>query len=331
MGRLELFGAAMKLVVTIDTEEDDWGCYERMGATVENIQQIPILQDIFDEFEVVPTYLVTYPVVNESRAVSILKSILERGRCEIGTHCHPWNTPPYREQTTERNRMLCNLPAELQKEKLVHLHGAITKSFGVTPTTFRAVRWGYGKHVAEGLHSLGYAVDTSVLPFVDWTNQYGPDYSEAVPTPYRFRCDDIKTSFPNGPLLEVPATVGFAGFTGTNFERANRLYRLLTIPPYSMSRAVGLLHHLGVMQKIWLSPENSTGREMIALAKAMMKKGAPILNLFFHSPTVLPGLTPFVRNQSDVRGFLDRLRMFLRFSTDAGIEPVGLSRTAGLF
>jgi hypothetical protein len=178
---------------------------------------------------------------------------------------------------------------------------------------------------------LGYAVDTSVLPFVDWRKQYGPDYSEAVPTPYRFRSSDIKTASSNGPLLEVPATVGFAGLAVTNFKRTNRVHRWLTTPPYSMSKALGLLHHLGVMRKSWLSPENSTGAEMIALAKAMMEKGAPILNLFFHSPTMQPGLTPFVRKQSDVKGFLDRLRMFLKFSADVGIEPVGLSRTAALF
>jgi hypothetical protein len=321
----------MKLVVTIDTEEDDWGRYAHSGHTVHNISLLPGLQRMFDEFEVIPTYLVTYAVATDPHAVSILKSICERGRCEIGMHCHPWNTPPYQEQTTAKNSMICNLPADLQKEKLVCLHEAITESLEVSPVTFRAGRWGYGQHVAEGLYSLGYKVDTSILPFVDWSKEYGPDFSEARSAPYRFHYNDIHAALADGPLLEVPATVGFVGLAGKNFERANRLHRLLRILPYRMSGEVGLLHHLGVVQKIWLSPENSTGREMIALAKTMMRKGAPILNLFFHSPTVQPGLTPFVRNQSDVREFLGRLRMFLRFSADAGIEPVGLSRTAGLF
>lgn len=42
----------MKLVVTIDTEEDTWGKYLPDGYTLENIRRIPALQDLFDEFSV---------------------------------------------------------------------------------------------------------------------------------------------------------------------------------------------------------------------------------------------------------------------------------------
>jgi hypothetical protein len=317
----------MNLVVTIDTEEDQWGRYVAGGHTLHNISQITRLQDLFDEFGVIPTYLVTYPVATDKTAVSILSGILQRGRCEIGTHCHPWNTPPYREELTERNSMLCNLPAELQKEKLMHLHEAIVESFGNTPITFRAGRWGYGQHAAASLHSLGYKVDSSVLPFVDWSRQYGPNFSDADPAPYRFHYDDILSAHPSGSMLEVPATIGFAGLTSSSFETANRVHHALTRPPYSLIRAAGVLHRCGVLQKIWLSPENSTGDEMITLARSMMQRGAEVLNLFFHSPTLQPGLTPFVRNESETREFMARIKMFLRFTADAGVEPIALGST----
>lgn len=317
----------MNLVVTIDTEEDQWGRYVVDGHTLHNISQITRLQDLFDEFGVIPTYLITYPVATDTTAVSILSEILQKGRCEIGTHCHPWNTPPYREELTERNSMLCNLPAELQKAKLVHLHETIVQSFGIAPITFRAGRWGYGQHAAASLHSLGYKVDTSVLPFVDWSSQYGPNFSDADPAPYRFHYDDILSVHPSGPMLEVPATIGFAGLTSSSFETANRVHHTLTRPPYSLIRAAGVLHRCGVLQKIWLSPENSTGDEMIALARSMMQRGAQVLNLFFHSPTLQPGLTPFVRNESDAEEFMERIKTFLRFAADAGVEPIALGST----
>ena len=317
----------MNLVVTIDTEEDQWGRYVASGHTLNNISQIPCLQDLFDEFAVIPTYLITYPVATDRTAVSILSRILERGRCEIGMHCHPWNTPPYREMTTERNSMLCNLPAELQNEKLTQLHEAIVESFGCVSTTFRAGRWGYGQHAAASLHSLGYKVDTSVLPYVDWTQQYGPNFSVADPAPYRFHHDHIFTAHPSGPMLEVPATIGFAGLTSSNFEAANRMHHRLTRSPYNLVRAAGVLHRCGVLQKIWLSPENSTGDEMITLARSMMQKGAQVLNLFFHSPTLQPGLTPFVKTESERRDFMERLRIFLRFAIDTGFDPISLGRT----
>jgi len=317
----------MKLVVTIDTEEDQWGRYVVDGHTLNNISQITRLQDLFDEFAVIPTYLITYPVATDKTAVSILSEILQRERCEIGMHCHPWNTPPYGEAMTERNSMLCNLPAELQKEKLTQLHGVIVESFGSVPVSFRAGRWGYGQHAAASLHSLGYKVDTSVLPFVDWSRQYGPNFSDSDPAPYRFHYDHILTAHPSGPMLEVPATIGFAGLTSSSFEKANRVHHILTRPPYNRLRAAGMLHRCGVLQKIWLSPENSTGNEMITLAKSMIRKGAQVLNLFFHSPTLQPGLTPFVRNEADRLEFMGRIKIFLRFAADAGFEPIALGST----
>ena len=79
----------MKLIITIDTEEDNWGQFDAQKFTVENIERIPILQDLFDSFGFKPTYLLSYPVATNDRAISILKSILDRDRCEIGNHCHP--------------------------------------------------------------------------------------------------------------------------------------------------------------------------------------------------------------------------------------------------
>jgi hypothetical protein len=88
-----------------------------------------------------------------------------------------------------------------------------------------------------------------------------------------------------------------------------------------------VFHHVGILRKIWLSPENSTGEEMICLARAMRRKGARVLNLFFHSPTLLPGLTPFVKSKPEADEFLERIRKFLRFAIEAGVEPIALGDT----
>jgi hypothetical protein len=59
----------------------------------------------------------------------------------------------------------------------------------------------------------------------------------------------------------------------------------------------------------------------------MIRKGVPILNLFFLSPALQPGLTPYVRNESDSRNFIGRLRVFMRFVAEVGIEPIALGST----
>ena len=87
----------MKLVVTVDVEEDQWGIIPPCDATVRNVRRLPTLQRLFNDFGIVPTYLLTYPVVSDPHASRHPATILDGGECEIGTHCHPWTTPPYEE------------------------------------------------------------------------------------------------------------------------------------------------------------------------------------------------------------------------------------------
>src|SRR5207249_90195 len=150
----------MKLVITIDTEEDNWG-YSRQGTvTFRNIEKLHNLQRLFGEFGVKATYLITYPVATDPRSVAILKELSSENGCEIGAHCHPWNTPPFEEENTEWNSMLCNLDANLQYAKVKTLHKTIRESLGVEAVSFRAGRWGYSREVGLTLTRLGYKVDT---------------------------------------------------------------------------------------------------------------------------------------------------------------------------
>lgn len=316
----------MKLVITIDTEEDNWGVYTRSGHTLENIGRIPGLQQIFDEFRVKPTYLVTYAVATDPTSVSILKKIFDEGKCDIGTHCHPWNTPPFspvEEEQTEWNSMLCNLPSELQFNKIRSLHEAIRRHFGLEPICFRSGRWGYNGETARSLERLGYKIESSVLPYTDWTNESGPNFSEQTPKPYRFSPDGIFVESESGPLLQVPATVGYLQ---SNFKRSNQIFNLLLKEPTKRLRLLGLLDRLELLNKIWLSPENSSGKEMIKLARRMLKNQYPVINMFFHSPSLKAGLSPFVKTGDDERRFLRVIREFLAFVREEGIESIKLSQ-----
>jgi hypothetical protein len=313
----------MKLVVTIDTEEDRWGDFAAKHSTVRNIEAIPALQQMFDEFNILPTYLISYPVAADEKAVSILRSILEAGRCEIGSHCHPWNTPPFEEEGGERNSMLCNLTAELQFKKIRSLHEMIVKNFGVAPLSFRAGRWGYNQATAEALEKLGYKVDSSILSFTDWRAQHGPDYSNVFPDAYYFSASNgIFTHNPAGGMLEVPGTVGFVQ---SNVRLSNAIFNFVKKGPFNQLRLLGILERLGLLNQVVLSPELASDREMIALTKRLLQKDFPVINLFFHSPTLFPGLSPNSETEADQREFMARLRRFLVFAKEAGIESIRLS------
>ena len=84
-----------KILLGVDTEADDqWSAAARKTLTVENARELPRLQALCDRYGVKPTYLVTYEMAVDGRAMGILRDLAATGRAEIATHHHPWSTPP---------------------------------------------------------------------------------------------------------------------------------------------------------------------------------------------------------------------------------------------
>ena len=189
--------------------EDDWGQFSASRFSTKNIGRIPRFQELAERYGARPTYLVTYPVATDPSAVELLGAYQNRGRCEVGSHPHPWNTPPVQEARSNYNSFMSNLPGELQYRKLRTLHETITTSFDRAPTCHRSGRWGFSEEVARHLVRLGYVVDTSVSPSMDWSGSGGPDYSGYASESFIYRIDPTPGD-EGGTLLEVPATIDFA-------------------------------------------------------------------------------------------------------------------------
>ena len=151
------------VLVSIDTEEDNWYC-SRNGVAVSNIRALEPLARFFDRLGVRPTYLVTYQVAIDPCAAETVRNVAAGDGAEIGAHIHPWNTPPLAEPFLPRNSMLKNLPADLQLAKLECLTAAVTRAFDRVPRVFRAGRFGFGRDTIAALLRCGYCVDSSVTP-----------------------------------------------------------------------------------------------------------------------------------------------------------------------
>jgi hypothetical protein len=317
---------SVKLFITVDTEEDQWGQYNSSQYTVDNvIRCIPTIQDMFDKVGAIPTYLINYPVATNRDAIRILRKILEMGRCEIGTHCHPWNTPPFRKEINSANSMLYNLPYELQYKKIETIHNIIKKDLNTVPISFRAGRWGFGPSVAQAIYELGYRIDTSISPFTDWTLYGGPDFSEACVFPYKFMPDNILSKQENGCLLEIPPTIAFLQ---KNLKRSARFRRRILKGPLRRFHLLGLFDRWKILNYRALSPELCNGSGMILLAENLAKLGCPVLNMFFHSTSLLVGAGPFVQTHERFERFLDDIQIFLRFAVERGMIFSTLSGSA---
>ena len=311
----------MFLAVTIDTEEDNWGEYALAWYTVHNLERVLRLQQIFDARGLRPTYLISYPVATSSRAVEILGGCLERGACEIGTHPHPWNTPPLEEARTPANSFISHLPPDLQFRKIKTLHDAIAANFGAPPTSYRSGRWGFSDDVARTLIRLNYKVDTSISPVYDWTPYGGPNYWHNPPDPFRFEMQ-ASADHAGGELLEVPATIDFVQSRRT---LAQSVYRSIDRRFSLGGKSLALLSKTGLLNHVCLSPETHSAAHMIRLIRAMRDRGTKVVNMFFHSPSLLENSSPFVKTSADVTAFLARIDEVLAFAQSAGLEFATMS------
>lgn len=292
------------LLTAVSTEEEfDWnGPFDRAATSVSAASSLHRGQAVFDEFGVRPTYLVDYPIATQVRSREVLAELLASGRCEIGTHLHPWVSPPHEELPSPRLSFPGNLPARLERAKLEQLTAAIEGSFGVRPKVYQAGRYGFGPNTAEILEQLGYEVDLSASPAFDLSRDGGPDYSRFAPHPFWFGRER--------KLLAVPISGAFLGF-GT--RAAPSLHALTQSPLVSWTRVGGLLARIRAVERLRLSPEGCSGADLQRLSRALLERGVRVLVLSLHSPSFHPGCTPYVRSERDLEGFLATLRGFYAF------------------
>lgn len=306
------------LIVTVDTEEEGlWGGeYRRSGYTVENVRGVGRFQELCDRYGIRPTYLVDAPVVQDDGAVTLLRAIQDDGRAEIGAHLHPWCNPPYGEQLGARNSYMCNLPESLQREKLVWLTETIEERFGRRPTSFRAGRYGLDVVGARILHELGYLVDSSVIPFTDYSKDGGPNFEHAPHVPYFVDGDDLRRPHKSGFLLEVPVSVGF---NQPDFPRAQAIRRAANHAWLRPFHAEGILDRLGLVRRIKFSPEQAGRRRMKQLADAFLAQKAPAIVMMFHSSSLLPSCSPYVVRAAQLHEFLSSLESVFSYCVSRGL------------
>jgi hypothetical protein len=290
------------LIVVIDTEEEfDWSMpFDPAETSVTNIGFQPLAQDIFNDYGLIPTYAVDYPVASTPASIDVLRRFAADGRCEIGAHLHPWVNPPPEGPVDVRHSYPGNLPPAIERRKLIALTDTITASFGTRPTVYKAGRYGIGAATPAILRELKYAVDVSVVPHTDFSADGGPDFRDAPPDPFLIA----------DGLCELPLSVHFVGRLAS---QGSRVFRRLSGSAARRMRLPGILSRLGLLTRLRLSPEGSGLAEMTQQTRAAFAAGTRLFMLTYHSSSLLPGATQYVRSEADRRAFLATLDGYLRF------------------
>ena len=290
-----------KLIIVIDTEEEfDWSDEpSRQANAVSAMTKIERVQSIFDDYSVVPCYVVDYPVASNEEGYGLLREIHRRGGCEIGAHLHPWVNPPYDEELSRYNTFPGNLTKSQERDKLNALCSRIKETFEIQPIIYKAGRYGVGPNTTNILEELGFEIDLSICPPVDYTSDGGPDFSDFVSEPYWFG---------NNNMLEIPATGAFIGWAGA---ASKPIYNIAN--KFKKFRVPGILSKLAVVDRLMLSPEGFNIDDHVKITKFMYKNGVRTFTWSFHSPSVVPGYTPYVNNEMDLKSFLDSFRKYFDF------------------
>ena len=81
-------------------------------------------------------------------------------------------------------------------------------------------------------------------------------------------------------------------------------------------RLPGLLARTGLLERIRLTPEGVTLAENIRLARSLYAQGCRIFAFTYHSPSLVPGMTPYVSSTQQLSRFLETMDRFFRFFRD---------------
>jgi hypothetical protein len=299
--------AAPALMVVVDTEEEfDWtGPFGRAGHSVEALAELGRGQALLEDFGIVPVYAVDYPVADNPDKAAELRHWIDAGRAVLAAQLHGWVTPPFDEPVSRRNSYQGNLPPALERAKLEALTARVTESFGARPLIHKAGRYGIGPATPGIIAELGFEIDLSICPRFDGHGDGGPDHTRYSADPFRFG--------PGESLLELPSTAGYCGVLS---PVGNPLHGIVASAPLERARLKAAFSRLGLLERIRLSPEGHPLSDLKRLTHKLLADGTRVLTFSFHSPSLLPGCTPYVKGEADLARLLATCRSYLEFFRD---------------
>lgn len=285
--------ATPAFIITIDTEGDNlWKNYGRI--TTENARFLPRFQELCEKYSFKPVYLTNYEMAMDDVFVDFARDAIACGSAEIGMHLHPWNSPPLYNLTGNDGRYqpyLIEYPETVMREKILFMTKLLENTFQTKMLSHRAGRWAFDENYAAMLIELGYQVDCSITPRVDWRCSLGAP-SGAGGSNYRYfpNCayfiDPEDISRPGASrLLEVPVTIVYK--YGPWVNAVSQVYDCLR----ARRRGPSLQ---------WLRPAVGNVVQMCQVAAQSLASGSDYVEFMLHSSEVMPGGSPTFKNEAAI-------------------------------
>jgi len=301
-----------RFVVTVDTEEDfDWDKpISRTGYGLDSLERLERFQRFCEGHAINPIYLVDYPVITHAPAAGRLREFVEANKASVGAQLHPWVNPPFDEETNNFNSFAGNLPIDTERAKLLTLIEHIDRAIGQPPKIYRAGRYGTGGNTIGILEEAGISIDSSVRSKFDYSGNGGPNYVRHPINPYWLNSEQS--------LLEMPLTTVYWGLLRRQGD--------YIFPRLSSRPAVrAALARSNMLERIALTPEGITVEEAIRAIDMACDDDLQLLTFSFHSPSLQPGHTPYVRDKADLDRLYDWWRRVIAYCGMRDVKPASLS------
>lgn len=294
-------------LISIDTEGDNlWKWQLGDKITTENAKFLPRFQELCESYGFKPTYLTNYEMAKDTFFVDYFKNKAGENLCEIGTHLHAWNSPPQydlgvRTDIEPGAPYLIEYPDDIMAQKVFFLTDLLEETFETKMVTHRSGRWATNQKYFEILDDLGYKVDCSVTPLIDWRkapgqseNSFGTDYSENKNSPYIIE---------NTNILEIPVTI-----------RDN--HRLKSLKGCGVRKGINKVKEAYKgYGPLWLRPKNNKDNieDMLYLVDKISKeRKTDYLMFMLHSSEFMPGGSPNFKNNEEIEQLYNNLEVLFK-------------------
>lgn len=286
-------------IITIDTESDNqWSLNQ--NQTTNNSRFVPRFQELCERFGFKPVYLVDYSMAQDSFFVDYVKECANRGCCEIGMHLHAWNTPPFHEYDNckKARPYLIEYPQEIMYEKILSLHNLLEDRFERAVQTHRAGRWMINTCYLDMLSKLGYKVDCTITPGINWSKTQG---AVGGGMDYTREKDIVHFVGSNRSIMEVPMTV-------KKVHKALKPKNLFD----SLKEPLRMLRG----RYFWLRPALCSNTTMLQL---LNKRKQDYIEFMMHSSELMPGGSPYFPGDADIEKlYLTLEELFSKITNNYG-------------
>ncbi|WP_326524137.1 WalW protein [Sphingomonas sp.] len=298
-----------RYTIFVDTEEEfDWSApFDRDQRSVTAAAAIPAAARRFAALGTPLTYLVDHPIATDPAAIDPIRRAIADHDGAVGAQLHPWVNPPYDELADAATSFAGALPRALEAAKLVTLTRAIGEAFVQPPKIYRAGRYGLGPNTLDLLAGQGYRADSSMRARYDYARLGGPDYVGIGNHAFRTGTAGI---------VELPLTTVYTGHLRSAGPVLHRFAERLP-------GGVGALARLGLVNRIALTPEEMPLDEALEAVRIVLGEGLALLNFSFHSPSLVPGHTPYVKDAAQLADFWRWWDAVLTLLATHGVRAVG--------